>query len=100
MQDSCITCGGSGVVEGVKEVKVTIPAGWFLILVTMSTEVIFWLELINVPEQSEIKLGCYCSSFLFRSEILYIQIIILTRVSPFMLKFNFIWNNLWFLLRC
>lgn len=24
-----MSCGGSGVVEGIKEVKVTIPAGWF-----------------------------------------------------------------------
>lgn len=94
MQDSCITCGGSGVVEGVKEVKVTIPAGWFLILVTKLTKAVCWLQPINVPEQSEIKLGCYCSSFLFRSEILYIQIIISTRVSSFMLKFKLICNNL------
>ncbi|RZC26024.1 chaperone protein dnaJ 1, mitochondrial-like isoform X2 [Glycine soja] len=27
IKDSCLTCGGSGAVEGVKEVKVTIPAG-------------------------------------------------------------------------
>ncbi|KAJ1396094.1 HSP40/DnaJ peptide-binding, partial [Sesbania bispinosa] len=25
--DFCMSCGGSGVVEGIKEVKVTIPAG-------------------------------------------------------------------------
>ena len=30
LQEYCTTCTGSGVVEGVKTVEVTIPAGWFL----------------------------------------------------------------------
>lgn len=27
-QELCMSCRGSGIVEGVKDVKVTIPAGW------------------------------------------------------------------------
>ena len=30
VQEHCTTCRGSGVVEGVKDVEVVIPAGWFL----------------------------------------------------------------------
>lgn len=33
IQEYCISCQGSGVVEGVKEVKVTIPAGRYKMLV-------------------------------------------------------------------
>jgi molecular chaperone DnaJ len=28
-QEHCTSCGGSGVVEGIKDVKVTIPEGLF-----------------------------------------------------------------------
>jgi len=33
VQEFCLSCGGSGVIEGIKEVKVTIPAGKLLVTV-------------------------------------------------------------------
>lgn len=43
MQEFCLSCGGSGVIEGIKEVKVTIPAGNLLVTVP-------W-QLINISDE-------------------------------------------------
>lgn len=49
-----MSCGGSGVVEGIKEVKVTIPAGWFLMHVMKLPGTVAWLRLIDISEQNGI----------------------------------------------
>ncbi|WRX30358.1 Heat shock protein DnaJ [Theobroma cacao] len=50
IEEYCISCQGSGVVEGVKEVKVTIPAGRYKMLVF--DESIFQVQKVHTPDSS------------------------------------------------
>lgn len=68
-----MSCGGSGVIEGIKEVKVTIPPGWVYNASIKLPVTVPWL-LINISDQSGINVDYYCGSYLFILEILYLKI--------------------------